>query len=344
MRRARFVPGIFAALAFIGLVGGGALPPATAWAAEKVQFQFDWVFYGKFAGYFAARDKGFYKAVGLDVTLDRGYGTAATSVAAGKHDYGIDGMSSVVIARSKNIPVKMVSVWHERGMYTLFMLKSSGIRTPKDLEGKTIGVAAGDVNHRSFAVFSKAVGLKKWEWVFLRPAAKNPSLLAKKVDAIGTFTTVGIPLRIQAKKMGDGIVEFLWSDFGVRLPTDGIVTHDKTIAEKPGQIRRFLSATLEGNAWAIEHPKEAVDIFQKSRPDARRSLTAAFWDLSSRFQVWGSLKEHGLGHFDRGVMEYTRKAIIEAYQLKNPPALDDIYTAEFLPKELPKPKLPKPAM
>ncbi len=205
-------------------------------------------------------------------------------------------------------------------------------------------VAAADVTHRSFPVFSKAVGLKKWEWVFLRPAAKNPSLLAKKVDAIGTFTTVGIPLRIQAKKMGDGIVEFLWSDFGVRLPTDGIVTHDKTIAEKPGQIRRFLSATLEGNAWAIEHPKEAVDIFQKSRPDARRSLTAAFWDLSSRFQVWGSLKKHGLGHFDRGVMEYTRKAIIEAYQLKNPPALDDIYTAEFLPKELPKPKLPKPAM
>ncbi len=275
------------------------------------------------------------------MTLDRGFGSAATSVAAGKHDYGIDGMSSVVIARSKDIPVKMVSVWHERGMYTLFMLKSSGIRTPKDLEGKTIGVAVADVTHRSFAVFSQTVGLKKWKWVFLRPVAKNPSLLAKKVDAIGTFTTVGIPLRLQAKKMGDGIVEFLWSDFGIRLPTDGIVAHDKTIAEKPGQIRRFLSATLKGNAWAIEHPKEAVDIFQKFHPDANRSMTAGFWNLSSRFQVWGSLKKHGLGHFDRGVMKYTLEAITKAYKLKNPPALDDIYTAKFLPKNLPKPKLPK---
>ncbi|MFQ5914676.1 MAG: ABC transporter substrate-binding protein, partial [Nitrospinota bacterium] len=248
MKKLRNVLGLATALAYLAVIPWGASLTEEASAAEKVVFQFDWVPYGKYAGYYAAKEKGLYKAAGLDVTFERGYGGASPSVAAGKHDYGIDGMGSVVIARSKNIPVKMVSVWHERGMYTLFMLKSSGIRTPKDLEGKNIGMAIGDVVHRNFPVFAQAVGLKKWTFVPLRPAAKNPSLLAKKVDAIGTFTTVGIPLRLQAKKMGDGIVEFLWSDFGIRLPTDGIVTRDKTIAEKPGQIKRFLSATLKGNA------------------------------------------------------------------------------------------------
>ncbi|MEE8110840.1 MAG: ABC transporter substrate-binding protein, partial [bacterium] len=76
MRRARFVPGIFAALAFIGLVGGGALPLATAWAAEKITFSLGWVPNGRDAAFFTAKGEGFYREAGLDVNIIRGYGGA----------------------------------------------------------------------------------------------------------------------------------------------------------------------------------------------------------------------------------------------------------------------------
>ncbi len=340
MKAGNFIRRLLAIAGIIGLVAGGVFLPDRSSAADKVIFQFDWVPYGKYTGYINARDKGFYKSVGLDVSFQRGYGGSSPSIAAGKQDYGIDAVGSVVIARSKNLPVKMIAMWHEKLMYNVLVLKSSGIKTPKDLEGKNLATTFGDALHRNFPLFQQSIGLKKFKWTFIRPAAKNPSLLSKKVDAIITYTTVAIPVRIQAKKIGEEAVEFLWSDYGVRLPTDGLVTTDKKLAEKPGEVKRFLGATLKGQAWSIENPEEAVANFLKSYPNQNPGLTKKWWNLSSRFQVWGNLKKHGLGYMDPDVMKYTRDAISKAYKLKNPPALKDVYTSRFLPKNLPKPNLP----
>ena len=90
-------------------------------------------------------------------------------------------------------------------------------------------------------------------------------------------------------------MEFLWSNYGVRLPTDGLITQDRIIKEKPDQVKAFVRASLNGNAWAIEHPKEAVEIFLKFLPDASRAMTKAFWNLSSRFQFGGTSRSTAWG-------------------------------------------------
>lgn len=339
MRRMCLALGFLAVLGFIAQTTGGPLPGEVS-AAEKVVYDLGWVPYGKDAGFYAALERGLYKAAGLDVTFERGSGDATRTVAAGKRDYGTSGVSTMVLSRSKGVPVKMIAMAHERGMYNVMTLKGSGIRTMKDLEGRNIGVTLGDALHGPFPVVAEVVGIKKWNWVEMQPPMKVPGLLGKKVDAILGYTTMMIPARLQAKKVGEEVVEFLWSDNGVRLPTDGILTHDKTIAEKPEQVRRFLSATLRGEAWAIENPEPAVDLFQKHVPSANRALTKVFWDLSSRFRVWGSVKERGLGHIDRGVMEYTRNLIAKAYKMKDPPGIEDVYTTKLLPDPLPRPRLP----
>ncbi len=340
MKKLCILFGITATLMLLGVVPWSASSSGQALAAEKVVFQFDWVPYGKYVGYYAAKEKGFYKAAGLDVTFQRGYGGSSPAVASGKFDYGIDAVPPVVVARSKNLPVKLVSMWHERLMMVAYALKSSGIKTPKDLEGRRIGHSVGDSPSRTFPIFTEAVGIKKWTSVPLRPAAKNPSLLAKKVDAILTFATVGVVLKSKAKNMGDGIVELLFGDYGVRLPQDGIVASEKVMKEKPNQVRGIVAGSLQGNAWAIEHPKEGVDFFMKYHPDASRAMTRGGWDLSTEYQVWGNLKKHGLGYIDRDLIESARKLVGQAYGIKNPPPADDIYTTAFLPKNLPKPKVP----
>ncbi|MBI2882200.1 MAG: ABC transporter substrate-binding protein [Candidatus Tectomicrobia bacterium] len=340
MRKTRFVFGFLVLCTLIGLAPSGLSLPGEASAAEKIVFGLDWVPYGKYVGYYVARDKGFYKEAGFDVTFERGYGGASTQVGNGNQQYGIESVGGVVIARNKNVPVKLISMWHERLMMSVVVLKNSGIQTPKDLKGRKLGVTIGDAIHRNWPVFAERVGLKDWNFVPMDPAAKNPALLAKKVDGILTYATVTISLRVQAKKMGEEVVEFLFSDHGVRLANDGLIAHDKTIAEKPDQGRRFVAASLKGNAWAIEHPEEGVNVFLKYIPDASREMTRFSWDLSSRFQVWGSLKEHGLGYMDRDMMESTRKTMARVYKMQNPPPLDDLYTTKLLPKQLPKPKLP----
>jgi NitT/TauT family transport system substrate-binding protein len=340
MTKRRCIRGFTAALALLGIVFLGFSLPEAAGADKKIVFGFDWVPYGKYVGYYAAREKGFYKAAGFDVTFQRGYGGASTQVGNNKQDYGIESVGGIVIARNKKVPVKLVSMWHERLMMSVVALKSSGIKTVKDLEGKKLGVTIGDAIHRNWPLFTEAVGLKSWNLVAMRPAAKNPSLLSKKVDAILTYATVTLALRVMAKKQDDGVTEFLLGDHGVHVAQDGIIANDKRIAENPDEVRRLVAASLKGNAWAIEHPKEGVDIFQKSIPDQSPKMTALFWDLSSRYQIWGNLKKHGLGYIDRDIMESTRKSIAKVYEMKNPPALDELYTTKMLPKQLPKPKLP----
>jgi NitT/TauT family transport system substrate-binding protein len=340
MTKRRCIHAFTAALALLGIVFlGFSLPDATG-AEKKIVFGFDWVPYGKYVGYYAARDKGFYKAAGFDVTFQRGYGGASTQVGNEKQDYGVESVGGIVIARNKKVPVKLVSMWHERLMMSVVALKSSGIKTVKDLEGKSLGVTIGDAIHRNWPIFASSVNLKKWNFVAMRPAAKNPTLLSKKVDAILTYATVTLALRVMANKQGDDVTEFLLGDHGVNVAQDGIIAHDKRIAENPDEVRRLVAASLKGNAWAIEHPKEGVNIFQKHIPDQSPKMTALFWDLSSRYQVWGSLKKHGLGYIDRDIMESTRKSIAKVYGMKNPPALDELYTTKMLPKQLPKPKLP----
>ena len=95
----------------------------------------------------------------------------------------------------------------------------------------------------------------------------------------------------------------------MNVAQDGIIAHDKRIAENPDEVRRLVAASLKGNAWAIENPKQGVDIFQKYIPDQSPKMTALFWNLSSRYQVWGNLKKHGLGYIDRGVMSPHRKRL-----------------------------------
>ena len=182
----------------------------------------------------------------------------------------------MVIARHKKVPIKLVSMWHERLMMNVVVLKSSGIKTVKDLEGKNLGVTIGDAIHRNWPIFAEAAGLKKVNFVSMRPAAKNPSLLSKTVDGILTYATVTLALRVMAEKRGDDVKEFLLGDYGVNVAQDGIIAHDKRIAENPDEVRRLVAASLQGNAWAIENPKEGVNIFQKHIPDSKPEDDDAF--------------------------------------------------------------------
>lgn len=329
-RLAPFFAGFFwlASVSFVG-------------SAEKVTFMLDWVPYGVHAGFYSALSRGYYAQAGLDVTIQRGVGGASTAVGSEKIHFGLDSPANILLGRGRGLKVKMVSMFRDKGLMTVFALKSSGIRSPKDLEGKSIGVTVGDFLHGTFKVFAELTGIRTWNWVPLAPPSKNPSLLAKKVDAIATFTTVGIPLRLEASKMGDGIVEFLWSEYGVKMPTDGIVAHEKTIEDRPDLARKFVLASLRGNAWGIDHPKGAVGEFLKYFPEKKRGMEEAFWAISVKHQWTESVKPHGLGYIDPEKMRYTRDVMVKAYEkVDKAISAEGLYTTKLLPAPLPKPKAP----
>ena len=333
-------------LSTVSLLINGIFLNADSFANKKIIFKLNSVTYGKHVGYYIAKKRGIYRAAGMKVSLLPGRGDAWKSVvktfnkdaAIGEADFAIARIESPIIGRSIGSNIKMISIWHRRAMYGVLALKSSRIRTPWNLEGKRLGVTFGNSLHRYWPFFEEIIGLKNVRWTHLPPDAKNHYLLTKKVDAILVLATTTIPIRYQAAMVGEEVVELLWSDYGFRLPADGIVTSDEMIATDPNQVRAFVNACLEGNAWAIENPKKAVKIFLKDHPDQHPKITRHWWDLSSKFQVLGSQITKGLGHMDPEDMRRAYNTAVRAFEIANPPVLSDWYTTKFLPKNLPKPK------
>ncbi len=310
-------------------------------ASENVIFQLDSAIYGKHIGYYTAKQRGMYRAAGMRVSIQRGFYNSWKSVGGGdRSDYGIAGIDSTILARSNGYPIKLVSIWHKRAMHSILALKSSGIRNPWNLEGKRLGITVGDYSRQYWPFFKKIIGLRSVGWTQILPNSSNHYLLAKKVNAILTTATATIPMKFQAAMVGEEVVELLLDDYGLRLPTDGIITSIRKTVERPDQVKAFISTSLRGNAWAIENPKKAVNIFLKNHPDQHPKLTRQWWELSSKFQI-GSQRSRGLGHMDLESMQYAHNITVRAFGIVNPPALSDWYTTKFLPRNLPKPKLPK---
>ncbi len=307
---------------------------------EKVKFSLDWIAYAKHARFFVALDKGHYRKAGLEVTIERGYGSPNTTAKVGSKavDFGYADPSSNLLGRAQGMKVVNVALIHGRGLQCVLALKSSGIKTAKDLRGRRLGVTFGDALHSTFQAFADANGIKTWEYVGMRPAAKNPSLLAKKVDAILTYRSVAPALLVGARKQGDEIVALLYGDYGVNLPSDGITVRDDYLKANPDLVRRFVKATLQGWAWGIPRSRHeaAVDIFRKSYPTSSKKLGMAQWGVSVEHTVTKSALDKGLGYIPPEQMDYTYRIITKAFkkifEKGTPVKMTDVYTNDYLPR------------
>jgi NitT/TauT family transport system substrate-binding protein len=141
-------------LAFIALLVCGA---AHAQKETNVRFALDWRFEGPAAPFFVAIDKGYYKAEGLNVSIDPGSGSVEgiNRVASGAYEVGFADINSLVKYRDnpRNLPVKAVMMVYDAPAFSIVSLKKNGIAKPKDLEGKVLGAPAADGAYAQWPIF-----------------------------------------------------------------------------------------------------------------------------------------------------------------------------------------------
>src|SRR3954468_1473086 len=127
-------------------------------AQEPVSLALAWVVNGTHAGYFIAKDKGYYKDVGLDVTLSRGFGSGDTvkRVASRSALIGVADTGAIIASRANDdIPVRIVAMMYDRATLGLIYLAETGIKVPKDIEGRAIGRSASGATVNMFPGFLK---------------------------------------------------------------------------------------------------------------------------------------------------------------------------------------------
>ncbi|RMF40989.1 MAG: hypothetical protein D6755_12980, partial [Anaerolineae bacterium] len=214
-----------------------------------------------FVGAYVAKEKGFFEAEGLDVTIEHspGKGEHLQLVTTGKVQVTTQDAAVLLKRRADpGLPIVSIALIGQRGQQAFAALATSGLQTPKDWEGHTVGYK-GTPPPDLFALLA-AAGADP-DKVELVNVGFDPRVLTEgQVDVYPVFKS-NEPFLIRSW----GYEVTLWdaADYGV--PTLGLtyVTSEETLAQQPEALAAFLRAALKGIAYAKEHPDEAVDIVLK---------------------------------------------------------------------------------
>ncbi len=281
MSRRRFLKSSGLAAAALTL----PLRPFRARAAgplKQVSMTLDWLYQGPNAGFLMAQAKGFYSDAGLDVAITAGKGSASTAQLVASKASQIGFADGYVVGNgiSKGMAIKTVGSIFRRNPSAVMVFADSPIRTPKDLEGKTVAISAGSAVIQQFPAFCKGAGVdaSKVQIVNIDPAGIGPALITGKVDAIGAYVSSYVPtLEIRGNKK----VRIFWfADAGVVAVSNGIIVHDDLLKSDPDLVRAFVPAALKGFLYGRQHPDEAVAAVAKYLPTIVPAITHRELEIS----------------------------------------------------------------
>ena len=242
-----------------------------AQAQDKLTLQLKWVTQAQFAGYYVAKDKGYYKEAGLDVTIKAGGPdiNPSQAIAAGGADVIVDWMPSALATREKGVPiVNIAQVFKTSGMQ-LTCCKDSGVKTPADFKGKTLGVWFFG-NEYPFLSWMDKLGLKTTGGAngvkVLKQGFNVDPLLQKQADCISTMTYNEYWQLIDAGMKADQLLVFKYEDQGVATLEDGLYATEKSLADPKmaDKLARFVKASMKGWDYAVQNQAEAVKIVLKN--------------------------------------------------------------------------------
>ncbi|GAB1580820.1 ABC transporter substrate-binding protein [Phyllobacterium phragmitis] len=244
-----------------------SLLAGTACAADKLTLQLKWVTQGQFAGYYVAKDKGFYEAEGLDVEIKPGGPDVAPPqvIAGGGADVIVDWMPSALATREKGVPLVNIAQPFKRSGMMLTCRKETGITKPEDFKGKTLGVWFGG-NEYPFLSWMNHLGIKTDggpEGVtVLKQGFNVDPLIQKQADCISTMTYNEYWQVIDAGIPEDQLVVFKYEDQGVATLEDGLYVLEKSLDDPAmvDKLARFVKASMQGWNYARENPDEAAEI------------------------------------------------------------------------------------
>ena len=240
---------------------------SSAEAADPLTLQLKWVTQAQFAGYYVAKDKGFYEDAGLDVTINPGGPDIAPPqvIAGGGADVIVEWMPAALASREKGVPLVNIAQPFKKSGMMLTCRKDTGITKPEDFRGKTLGVWFFGNEYPFLAWMAKlgiptdgsAHGVK-----VIKQGFNVDPLLQKQADCISTMTYNEYWQVIDAGIKPEDLIVFKYEDQGVATLEDGLYVLEKSLNDPAmtDKLARFLAASMKGWAWARTYPDEAAAI------------------------------------------------------------------------------------
>jgi NitT/TauT family transport system substrate-binding protein len=292
-----------AAVPFIRAHGQSRLRPVT--------MRLDWLFNGPNVGFIIAKEKGFYEQAGLDVAIGPGKGSASTAQLVANKDSQFGFSDGFVLGNSvaKGMSIRMVASVFRRNPTGVVALAESNIKTPKDLEGKAVGIAPGATQFQQWPAFVKGCKLdaSRIQVINVDPAGSTPALLTGKIQAVAGYVQ------------------------GYQPAMNGIIVHNDLLKQDAALIRTFVAASLKGFLHGRQNPEEIGVINKKYSEASDPRITRREAEISWRTWVTPNTANRPLGWMSDKDWAATVEVLKQYGGVSSPLQASQLYTNDFVP-------------
>ena len=309
-------------------------------APLQIQFSLDRPIDAAAAPFVMATTGGLFSAEALAVTTNIASGSAdaIARVAAGTSDFALVDINELMRFRDKDKQggpkIKAVFVLFNKAPYSIIARMSRGIRTLTDIEGKTLGVAEGDLSIRLWPAVASLNGikLKSVKQSSISAAVREPMLSAGQVDAVTGFSYLAaINLRDRGVP-ADDLAVLKFAEYGCEAYGFALIANPQLSAAKPEAVKGFLRAVIGGLNLTVKDPLAAATevanrIDGGSRDLERERLQS---NLSDNI-LTSEVKRNGIGAIDLARFERSIDQVAEDFKFQKRPQASDIFDDQFLP-------------
>jgi NitT/TauT family transport system substrate-binding protein len=305
---------------------------------KLVRFAVEFSWEGNHGIYTLAQDLGYFAAQNLDVNIDRGYGAGnnMTKLAAGSLDIAVVDPNLLPKFNHEQPATQLISFFivYDASPSAVIYLKSSGIQSPKDLEGKRIAVTEGTTPAILFPVFAKVNGVDPSRVSILAVNAqlRDSMVVQKSADASIGFLTTSIPNIVSTGVAISDIGYLQYNKYGLELYSLGLVCRKSYAEENPEVLRGFVKAVIKGVRTMLSSPEQAIASVKKRDGLLNDKVELVRMKLMNEMSLLTPhVRQNGMSTIDRERFERSVGQVASASGVSLSPKMEDIYTAKLLP-------------
>ena len=248
-------------------------------ALQRVTLQLQWLNQFQFAGYYMAKEKGFYEKEGLDVDI-REYTQGmdvVKEVLEGKAQFGV-GRSSLITERMRGKPVVALGAVFQNSPHVLLVREDSGITAAKDLKGKRVMITDDAYTTASILAMLSNQGVSPKDLIIQPHSMNIKDLVNGKTDAMACYIS-NEPFQLES--MGISYRALKPQDYGFDFYSDMFFTSEKYLDANPETVHAFYTATIKGWKYAFDHIGESVDVILQKYNTQHRSKAALMYEANT---------------------------------------------------------------
>ncbi|MBV8921295.1 ABC transporter substrate-binding protein [Bradyrhizobium sp.] len=314
-----------------------ALSAAPAAAADKVLLMLNWYVYGEHAPFYYGKAKGIYAAENIDLEIQEGRGSAATTqaVAAKTADFGYVDVPTMMRAAIKGAPVIATGVLLQTSPMSVMGFVDKNIKKPEDLKGKTVAITPADSMTQIWPLFLKKTGLKEsdFQTVAGDGQTKLNAVINGQADVLLGY------VMDQSMKIKDATAKDVYpikfADYGINMVSSGIIANTDYVKANADLVRRFMAATTKAVEAAEKDPKAAAQAILDANPKGGKidTLTQGFELTIPLYRTSETKSKRPFQVTDQNMTDTVNLMVeyggLDAKARENPKAF---YTNDYLPK------------